>query len=239
MRGLPLQGAPIVIERQAASAFDRSLVLSTAIVPFLIIALLCFVAGVQPRPEIGGSLVALSGLALVLLLPPKAKVSAPRVATVLCLGTLVMVPLGVGVVTAGIRPYLEVRVPPRLFAPRVVSALAQDIWRQHTSRPLTIVTGDFVYAELVALYVSPRASVFIDADFRKSPWITPERLRRAGTLIIWQLSDFPNSDELPPHLRPAFAGARIIYNRPFVYRARYGSGIAMFGSAVLLPEEQP
>jgi 4-amino-4-deoxy-L-arabinose transferase-like glycosyltransferase len=77
-------------------------------------------------------------------------------------------------------------------------AMAQDLsaaWTKATGRPLQIVAGDSWIAGLIAMRANPRPSVFIDANYRHAPWITPDRLRQNGALVVWQVS---KKAPLPP-----------------------------------------
>ena len=70
-------------------------------------------------------------------------------------------------------------------------AMAQDLsaaWTKATGRPLQIVAGDSWIAGLIAMRTNPRPSVFIDANYRHAPWISTERLRQEGALVVWQIS---------------------------------------------------
>jgi 4-amino-4-deoxy-L-arabinose transferase-like glycosyltransferase len=77
-------------------------------------------------------------------------------------------------------------------------AMAQDLsaaWTKATGRPLQIVAGDPWIAGLIAMRSAPRPSVFIDANYRHAPWISPEMLKREGALVVWQVS---KKAPLPP-----------------------------------------
>ncbi len=114
-----------------------------------------------------------------------------------------------------------------------------NIWKQHTSKPLDIVTGDYPNAGMVALYVDPRPSVFIEADFRKSPWVTPERLRRNGTLVMWLTDQSSKPDELPAPYRDALGsilgGMKADFGT-YDLKLGYNGRHQIYGWAVLLPQ---
>lgn len=60
-------------------------------------------------------------------------------------------------------------------------------WEAHVHAPLKIVAGNGWLAGLIAMRMTPRPSVFINASFRKSPWITKARLKHEGALIVWRI----------------------------------------------------
>lgn len=237
-RVAPYQGDPVTLEFKRPSLFDRSLVLSTAILPILIIAMLTFIASTEQRSEIAGSLVALSGLALVVLLPQRPVIRSPRLVTFLWMMCLVGFPVG-QVVSVYVKPYYGGLISTSIWPARQLSAAMDNIWKQHTSKPLDIVTGDYPSAGMVALYVDPRPSVFIDADFRKSPWVTRERLQRNGTLVMWLADQFPTMGELPAPYRDALGSSLRgmkadfgSFDLPLGYHGRH----QVYGWAVLLPQ---
>ena len=96
----------------------------------------------------------------------------------------------------------------------------QAIWRKQTGKPLRIVAGDFWTAGLVALSPGDMPSIFTNGNFDTAPWITPERLKREGALLVWQVGDpaagipldlAPIAGNGPPHIErfqwPLFTGA--------------------------------
>lgn len=65
-------------------------------------------------------------------------------------------------------------------------------WAAQTNNaPLRIVAGDIWTAGLVGLRDEHPPSIFIDADARKSPWVTPDRLNREGVLVVWRTGSPP------------------------------------------------
>ncbi len=95
-------------------------------------------------------------------------------------------------------PEIENR-PSRIQWPdREVAQKFALIWRKDTRRPLRIVAADGWLGGLIAMGVAPRPSVWIDASFAKSPWVTPESLKRDGALVLWRIT----ASKAPP---PALA----------------------------------
>ena len=199
---LPLQGEPVTFELEQPSRFDKSLIVMAAFLPLILLGVMIAWTGVERPPEIGGSLVALSGLAMVMLLPSNIVVRAPRLVTSIWLLVLIGLPIGHVALTYAVASGSG-GVPTQMWPARELSKAMQSIWNGKSFRRFDIVTGDTTQAGFVATYASPRPSAFIDADFRKSPWITPERLKTSGTLVLWSTADFPRTDELPGALSRA------------------------------------
>jgi hypothetical protein len=70
-----------------------------------------------------------------------------------------------------------------------------DSFARRTGRPLAIVTGDERTAALIALAAPSRPSVYFDADPARSPWVTPDEIRRNGAVVVWPAAD---TDPAPP-----------------------------------------
>lgn len=78
--------------------------------------------------------------------------------------------------------------PSRIQWPdRELAVKVGAVWREQVHAPLTIVAADGWLGGLVAMRSVPRPSVWIDADYRKSPWITPDVVRRQGVLLLWRI----------------------------------------------------
>ncbi len=124
-----------------------------------------------------------------------------------------------------------VRKPIRAqFAGRELAQVVEQRWHQVAGdTPLAIVAGDVWLAGNVAFYANERPSVFIDADARKSPWITPGLLAREGAVFIWQ-----NGVGVPPWLGNF---PRVERERPIElpYVPPLGHAPARLGWAILLP----
>ena len=68
---------------------------------------------------------------------------------------------------------------------REIAAQALAAWAQATPAPLRIVTGETRIAGLVALQAPSLPSLMTEADRWRSPWITLERQKREGMLLVW------------------------------------------------------
>jgi hypothetical protein len=69
--------------------------------------------------------------------------------------------------------------------PRQELALAAtQIWREATGRPLAYVGGTHRYDNGVAFYSPDRPHAFVELDYRRSQWITPQKLAEFGLLSV-------------------------------------------------------
>jgi hypothetical protein len=102
-----------------------------------------------------------------------------------------------------LRPDITGRPTRANFPGQAIGAYFTDAFRAATGRELRIVVGSTWFAGNVAFYSPDRPSVLIDGDFRLSPWISQERLRREGALVVWPAAPtgdwtpYPGQHELP------------------------------------------
>lgn len=93
--------------------------------------------------------------------------------------------------------------PARMDWPaQAIAAQAAGQWQRQSSCPLRVVAGDYWLAGLVAEGARPQASILIAGDARFSPWVTPQRLRQQGALLVWQQQGAPDG---PPTSPPSAA----------------------------------
>lgn len=163
---------------------DFWLVMLSGVAPIILVGLSSLWSGTSVRTEVGGSLVALSGLVLVLLFPATLMVRRPVLAGVVWAVLMVGAPIG-WVVSLHLGAS-EGRVAPELIPDRALSAAMAANWKSRMTTPLTIVAGSSIDAGPVTLYAKPRPLVLIDFDMRHSSWITPAQLDRDGALAVWR-----------------------------------------------------
>ncbi len=104
------------------------------------------------------------------------------------LGILVIVPV-VFIVQQTVGGRLVSKPTRGQFPGPELARLVEQRWHAVAGdAPLSIVAGDVWIAGNIAFYGDDRPPVFIDADPRKSPWITPPLLARDGAVLIWPAS---------------------------------------------------
>lgn len=68
----------------------------------------------------------------------------------------------------------------------IAKALTRQ-WHAQTGQTLAIVAGEEFVAGTVAHYSADRPSVFYDADFSESLWLTPRQVEQEGALFVWPI----------------------------------------------------
>ncbi len=74
----------------------------------------------------------------------------------------------------------------------ITDAILAD-WRKVTTCPLGVIVGDSHLAGLVSAYSGTHPPVLEGGEFRKSPWIDPQKMRELGSVHI-----VVTADQLPP-----------------------------------------
>lgn len=113
-----------------------------------------------------------------------------------CAGVCIVVMSGAYAATRATACGAIGHLEPVCWPAQLVSDEAETVWHEATKARLGIVGGDNGLAMLAGLNAYDNPSIFTDLDMRLAPWITPERLRDQGMLLVW-----PGS-EVPPGLRP-------------------------------------
>ncbi len=194
--------------------------------PAVITALLSLLTGFGIRDMWGAPMWNLIGLLVVYAMRPRWQAASLAALCIWVAALFVILPFAYVVSTAW-GPEWRGKPSRTEWPDRAMAATFDSAWQAEMHRPLSIVAGDGWLAGLVATRSSPRASVFIDADRRHAPWITPARLAREGALVVWQTgrSDSPPAWLMLPGLRimgvKTFAWPR----EPSVKPLRVGWGI--------------
>lgn len=163
--------------------------------PVAVLTLTGLISGARLKDMWGYPLFTLSGLLIIALCAARMDMQALKRLALGAGALLLLAPIGHGAVallgeTVRDKP-LRTQWPQAAIAARM-SAL----WREETGAPLGVVAGGIWTAGLVAYSAPDAPSVFTDADPGKSPWITRDRLRRAGALAVWASAG--TTPEAPP-----------------------------------------
>jgi len=96
------------------------------------------------------------------------------------------------------------RLQPMCWPARSISQTAEAIWHETVPGPLGIVGGDDTAARLAGLEAPDQPSIFTTLDRRLAPWITDQRLRDQGMLLVW-----PKGWKLSPQQQAWTAGLAV------------------------------
>ena len=72
------------------------------------------------------------------------------------------------------------------FPGAIISTEMNRLWRAHVPGvPLRLVASDTWLGGNIATHISPATNVFIDADYKESPWLNPKSALDCGVLIAY------------------------------------------------------
>lgn len=190
-----------------ASAFAKRYVATLTIGPFLVTAL---GAGIDGRGLVamwGYPFWLFFGLAAIIWLRPSLDQAAlRRFAAGFC-----AIFVAFGAIYAASELFEAMwnqRMKATNFPGRLLAAEVTREWRARTGQPLVYAAGSMYVAGNLSVYAPDRPRLFIDGDFRKSPWVDPGALRRSGAVIVWYTA--VEGTALPAHLRAVFPDAEQI-----------------------------
>ena len=192
-----------VFARSFTDPFGRRFVYFFALVPALAAALLASFSAERETPGSVAPYLALSGLAVVVWAGNSIHWHRPRIAAMAWSLMLAAPPLGVA---AGILvlPWLGVAGAGVDRPAAVMGRFFADSFERRTGAPLAIVAGEPRTAALVALGAPTRPSLYLDATPERTPWVTPDDVRRKGAVVVW-----PNDDtraQVPADVAIRFPG---------------------------------
>jgi hypothetical protein len=162
----------------------RYLLLLTA-GPLALSVLAILIKGIGAKPMWGAPMFNLIGLLLVA--PLGDRIGRPVVARLVAIaaGLLVVVPAAYALVYL-FAPTYTGQLKKQNWPQAEISARLQEKWSAATGRPLAIIAGEPWIAGAVGIGPRIKASILTNADLSQSPWITPERLKREGALVLWE-----------------------------------------------------
>ncbi len=67
---------------------------------------------------------------------------------------------------------------------RELAAAVTTLWHAETRTPLRYAGGRYYYAHAINFYSEDHPSSFIELYYPKSPWVTPEKIKKYGLLVV-------------------------------------------------------
>jgi 4-amino-4-deoxy-L-arabinose transferase-like glycosyltransferase len=155
------------------------------IVPIIVPFVVGIASGSGMKSMWGAPMLSLSGLLAIALTADRfSPVALQRIARA-AVAVLTVVPAGYALDTL-----YEARLtnrPKRQNWPQAeIAHRFATVWRQNTGTELAIVAGGHWVAGTIALKPGPMASILTLGDLSISPWISADRLRQQGVLVVWE-----------------------------------------------------
>jgi hypothetical protein len=224
-----------VFVRSFTDPFGRRFVYFFALAPALVAALFAALMGErQPAGGYAPDLV-LSGLAVVVLAGNSIPWHRPRlVATTWSL--LLMVPPLSAAAAILVLPWFGIAVD----VSRPAAAMGQffaESFQRRTGVPLAIVSGETRTAALVALGAPTRPSLYFGAAPERSPWVTPDDIRRKGAVVLWPTAD--TRPVVPPDIAEQFPALTADMPHSFERSVQGRLPLLRIGWGVLRPQPPP
>ena len=160
------------------SVTQRRFVFCTAVVPAALFALICLVSGNAAKSMWGFPCLFMWGIALFYFVPIKisAETANKLLNTMFVWVSLFALAYGVQcAVTTSQRYRTDVRQTAAQF---------EQIWAQHTDKPLKYVGADVWFGDIVALYSSHEIKPMIWMNPQNNPWFKRDDFEQSGALLI-------------------------------------------------------
>jgi 4-amino-4-deoxy-L-arabinose transferase-like glycosyltransferase len=200
--------------------------------PLLLTFVISLVTGLGIRDMWGAPMWNLTGLVLVKAAEPRWPSVSPR-RLKFCLAGLFAVGLTAYALANAVVPRLENRPSRTQWPDRKIAGTLSTIWRDQTHQPLKIIAGDGWLAGLVAMRANPRPSVWIDASFIKSPWITQQAVAREGALVVWRIRKVA----MPAAALSQLPGLTMLGSKSFAWPGMPRAEPLRIGYGILMPEQ--
>ena len=119
---------------------------------------------------------------------------------------VLLIPASVFALTLLLRPMIPDNEPRTHFPGRQFASEVTNRWRTDMGHHLKYVIGDTWIAGNAAFYSADRPStLFVHGGFSGSPWITPEKLKESGAVLVWDVRHA--GPDIPPNLAEMFPKA--------------------------------
>jgi hypothetical protein len=184
---------PPIIFRPPVEPLARNFVYFFAVAPALAGSL---IAGLFDLDRVvGGAGIALllTGLAVIVTSGDLVQLRGQRVLRSVWAAAIAAPALAV-FVSAILLPWTGSREASTSLPARAIAHFFGDSFERRTNQRLRAVAGDAQLASLVSLD-SGRPHLFLDQTPERTPWLTPEKFKQTGGVVVWRASD---TDGTPP-----------------------------------------
>ncbi len=182
-----------LLDYRANLTQGQKLIVYLWLAPLLLLCLLSLVFGVKLKDMWGIPMWGLSGLIVAsMLIPTKLSICMPKIIKGIGLWLSIISLLMLVYVSFGHQLRGK---PSRMdWNAQALATEAQQTWQTYSNCPLDSVSGDRWLSALIAMNTGFPSQIFEDSA-SKTPWMSKERLRRHGTLLVWQNKVEQNKQE--------------------------------------------
>ena len=187
--GLLWQSRRPLVEDTGKATVDQDaarflLVMAAGPLLALLVASLAF--GMHLKPAWTASMSTLSGLLAVSVCSPRfTSWTYARLLRIAAIAFLATPAVYLYDTLAGSRDSDRYRPQQAAWPADAIAEQALAGWAKATNAPLRIVIGETRVAGIAALQAPSRPSLLTYGEFWRAPWVTPERLKREGALLVW------------------------------------------------------
>jgi hypothetical protein len=188
------QRAPEIDRIMPVDALAKIYIYSFAIAPMLLaVTAAAALHRVGPLAPVA-PFVVLSTLAIMVLAGDRVRLFRERIVSTAWVG-LLTVPPALAAFSIVLTPWVTKSELATAQPSRAAAAFFADAFTRRTGKPLRYVAGDPQLAPLIAIAAPSRPHVYFDWAPEKSPWATPEDIKRDGGVLIWPA---PGTSRNPP-----------------------------------------
>jgi hypothetical protein len=218
----------------SSNRFTRFLLWMT-IGPILLTAIATVIESTGAKLMWGVPMLNLTGLLLTTLATPGIEEPALRRLTVVSL-SLVVVLAAASAADTYFWPRFSKEPARQNWPQAAIADRFRQIWHNETGKPLRIVAGESMNwaSGLVALSKGDMPSVFTNASYQRSPWITPERVARDGVLVVWPVK---TGNEPPPAELEAIVASNVPRYEEFPLRHPGRAKSVQIGYVIIPPAD--
>lgn len=155
--------------------------------PVILTALAVTVAATGTKLMWGVPMLSLAGLLLVALFGREPNAVSVRRVFIAALGLIFITSGGMAFTTRYGNDGRDI-ADRKNWPQAEIAQRMRAIWQAEVGRPLRIVASESTnwVSGLIALVPGDILKVFTGADYRRSPWITPQDIQREGVLVVWE-----------------------------------------------------
>jgi 4-amino-4-deoxy-L-arabinose transferase-like glycosyltransferase len=222
-----------VVWRPPVDPLARSFVFFFAVAPALLFSLASALLDTSSLLAGSGTVLLMAGLAVVVAAGDLIHFRRQRFLRTLWLW-IVAAPAIFVIAMTFAQPWIVATEVRTLLPARAIGEFFGDAFQRRTGQPLRSVTGDPQLATLISFAAPERPRLLLDASPEKTPWLTLEKFKQTGGVIVWRAAD--TAGTLPEDIARRFPGLVPEVPRSF---QRYLNGrqpLLRIGWAIVRPE---